>query len=80
MPSAEAVMNARYTGRYDATTERLTLSDSRGLAPTFYANYTYWLPKDQTLDFTASASFGHNKYNSQYNDIEQHCIRQGVGK
>ncbi|MBP3850632.1 MAG: hypothetical protein J6E43_07425 [Prevotella sp.] len=68
VPSAEAVMNAQYNGRYDGTTERLTSSDSRGLAPTLYANYTLWLPKDQTLDFTASASFGHNKYNSLYSE------------
>lgn len=78
VPSAEAVMNAQYNGRYNGTTERLTSSDSRGLAPTFYANYTLWLPKDQTLDFTASASFGHNKYNSQYNETALPTLTSAV--
>lgn len=78
VPSAEAVMNAQYNGRYNGTTERLTSSDSRGLAPTFYANYTLWLPKDQTLDFTASASFGHNKYNSLYNETSQPTMTSAV--
>ena len=68
VPGAEAIMSAQYTGRYNGTTERQTSSDSRGLAPMLYANYTLWLPKDQTLDFTASGSFGHNKYNSLYRE------------
>ena len=78
MPSAEAVMKALYTGRYDGTTQRLTSSDSRGLAPAVYANYTLWLPKDQTLDFTASASFGHNRYNSRYTETAQSAMTSDV--
>ena len=71
VPNEENVMVARYTGRHDGTTERLTSSDSRGVAPMLYANYTRWLPKDQTVDVTASASFGHHKYNSQYDETAQ---------
>ena len=71
-------MNVQYNGRHNGTTERLTLSDSRGLAPTLYANYTLWLPKDHTLDFTASASFGHNKYNSLYNETSQPTMTSAV--
>ena len=78
MPSAEAAMKALYTGRYDGTTQRLTSSDSRGLAPAVYANYTLWLPKDQTLDFTASASFGHNRYNSRYTETAQSAMTSDV--
>ena len=78
VPSAEAVTNVRYTGRHDGTTERLTSSDSRGLAPTLYANYTRWLPKDQTLDVTASASFGHHEYNSLYDETAQPTLTSDV--
>ncbi len=78
VPSVEAAMKALYTGRYDGTTQRLTSSDSRGLAPAVYANYTLWLPKDQTLDFTASASFGHNRYNSHYTETAQSAMTSDV--
>ena len=78
VPSAEAAMKALYTGHYDGTSQRLTSSDSRGLAPAVYANYTLWLPKDQTLDFTASASFGHNRYNSRYTETAQSALTSDV--
>ena len=78
VPNAKAAMKALYTGHYDGTSQRLTSSDSRGLAPTAYANYTLWLPKDQTLDFTASASFGHNRYNSRYTETAQSALTSDV--
>ena len=71
VPNEEKLTNANYTGHYENSTQRRTTSNSRNIAPTFYANYTYWLPQNQTLDFTASASFGHNKYNSHYNETGQ---------
>lgn len=77
-PTAVQMMNARYAGKYDGTSERLTSSDSRGLAPSLYTNYTLWLPQKQTLDFTASASFGHNRYNSLYQESGQTAMVSGV--
>lgn len=66
VPSVEAAMKALYTGRYDGTTQRLTSSDSRGLAPAVYANYTLYVcpkirrstsprrPRSATTDTTAA--------------------------
>lgn len=78
VPGAEAVTDARYTGRYEGTAERQTSSDSRGVAPTLYANYTRRLPGGQTLDFTASASFGHNTYRSRYAETGQPALSSAV--
>lgn len=78
VPSTEAITGTKYTGSYNAASERHNSSDSRGLAPALYANYTLWLPKDQTLDFTASTSFGHNKYNSHYYETSQEDITSSV--
>ena len=78
MPSSSSSVSTLYAGRYDGTTQRLTSSDSRGLAPTLYANYTLWLPKEQTLDFTASASLGHNKYHSRYTETAQDALASDV--
>lgn len=78
IPGAETFSGTQYTGRYNAISEKHNSSDSHGLAPTFYANYTLWLPKDQTLDFTASASFGHNRYNSNYKETSQQEITSSV--
>lgn len=71
VPSTEQISNIQYSGKYNDTTQRLVKSGSRGLAPSLYVNYTLWLPKDHTLDFTASASLGHNKYNSLYQETAQ---------
>lgn len=78
IPSSVEMSKAIYTGRYSNTTQRLTSSDSRGLSPALYANYTLWLPNDQTLDFTASASFGHNRYNSHYTETTQGAMTSTV--
>ena len=78
VPCAEQMMRTHYTERYEATNQRFTSADGRGLAPTAYANYTLWLPKDQILDFTASASFGHNRYNSSYMETAQEKISSEV--
>ena len=77
-PTAMQTITAQYTGKYDGTTERLTSSDSRGLAPSLYANYTLWLPKNQTFDFTASATFGHHRYNSLYQESGQTAMTSDV--
>jgi len=70
-PSSESWDRMIYTGFYNGSTQRKTATDSRNLQPTVYANYTLWLPKSQTLDFTAQASFGHNKYHSLYSETAQ---------
>ena len=78
VPNAESAIKALYSGRYNGSTQRFTSSDNRGLAPSVYANYTLWLPKGQTLDFTASASFGHNRYNSLYTETDQTSMTSAV--
>jgi len=78
VPTAKSAMKALYCGHYDGTTQRLVLSDSRGLAPSAYVNYTLWLPEDQTIDFTAQASFGHNIYYSLYNETSHDAISSAV--
>ncbi len=78
VPNSESMMLARYTGRFDGSTRVETSSDGRNIAPSIYANYTLWLPKDQTLDFTASASFGHNRYNSLYTETAQNAMTSNV--
>jgi len=70
-PSAETLERMTYTGIYNGSTQKKTASNSRNLQPTVYANYTLWLPKHQTLNFTAQASFGHNKYHSLYSETAQ---------
>lgn len=77
-PCEESIMNALYDGRYNGTTQRHISSNSQGIVPTFYANYTLYLPKDQAFDFTTLASFGHNKYNSIYNETAQSVISSNV--
>lgn len=80
MPSTESAADILYTGRYDGASTRKTLSHNQELAPSVYANYTLWLPKDQTIDFTASASFGHNKYSSLYAETGQTDISSVVSE
>ena len=78
VPSAENVTSTAYSGKTNSATQRLVSSDSRNIAPTIYANYTLWLPKNNTLDITASASLGHNRYNSLYNETAQTAIKSAV--
>lgn len=77
-PSAVSAMNANYEGRYGGQTVRRISSDSRQLVPTAYANYSLWLPKGQTLDFTGTVSFGHNNYHSLYIETGQPSICSDV--
>ena len=78
VPNAETLLMQQYTGKLTTTTRQRTTSDSRGLAPTLFANYTLWLPNDQTLDFTASGSYGHNRYNSSYEETGQTDVSSAV--
>ncbi|EGN56434.1 hypothetical protein PRBRB14_08420 [Hallella multisaccharivorax DSM 17128] len=78
VPKAETNINTTYSGKSEGQTKRLTSSDGRNLSPTLYANYTVWLPKNQTLDFTMSGSFGHNRYNSRYTETRQDELTSSV--
>ena len=77
-PSDAQTTTTQYTGKQEGTAQRLMNSDNRGTAPTLYANYTQWLAKGQTLDFTASVSFGDNKYNSLYQETGQMAVTSAV--
>lgn len=70
VPGSNAMQGVSYTEPY-GTTKRTVSSSSQSIAPSAYANYTLWLPKEQVFDITASASMGHNKYHSLYAETEQ---------
>ena len=78
-PTSNTIQAISYTGPY-GTTKRTVSSNSQSIAPSVYANYTLWLPKEQALDITASASFGHNKYSSQYRETEQSALSSNVAE
>lgn len=69
MPNYDIRQAISYTGIYD-NTKRDIMSSYQSIAPSAYVNYTLWLPKDQSIDFTASASIGHNKKRNS-----RHCSR-----
>lgn len=77
-PKADVATEIAYAGGYEGSTERRTSADSKDLAPFVYANYTLWLPKDQTLDISAIGSVGRNKYNSTYGETGQADITSAV--
>lgn len=76
-PTSNTIQAISYTEPY-GTTKRSVSSNSQSIAPSVYANYTLWLPKEQALDITASASLGHNKYNSLYTETEQAALSSKV--
>lgn len=78
IPSSESMMNVQYSGMANNSTNRFVASEEKGLAPTLHANYTLWLPKDQTLDITASASIGKNDYNNHYSETNWQDILTDV--
>ncbi|MBR5061993.1 MAG: hypothetical protein IKX24_07605 [Prevotella sp.] len=78
LPTSDALVNAQYIGHFDGITQRIVSMDSRNFAPMAYVNYTRWLPKNQTLDLTASASFGHNTYHSLYSETSQPTMASDV--
>lgn len=76
-PTSNTIQNISYTESY-GTTKRTVSSNSQSIAPSAYANYTLWLPKEQAFDITASASMGHNKYHSLYAETEQDPLSSKV--
>lgn len=76
-PNSNTVQTVSYTAPY-GTTIRTTSSCSQSLAPSVYANYTLWMPKEQSLDITVFASAGHNKYHGNYTETEQTALASEV--
>ena len=76
-PNSNTAQTVSYTAPY-GTTRRTTSSYSLALAPSFYANYTLWMPKEQSLDITVLASAGHNKYNGNYTETDQNALASEV--
>ena len=76
-PSFNTIQGISYTEPYGIT-KRTISSNSQSIAPSAYANYTLWLPKQQALDITASASMGHNKYHSLYAETQQSPLTSDV--
>lgn len=76
-PTSNTIQDVSYTESY-GTTKRTVSSNSQSIAPSAYANYTLWLPKEQAIDITASASMGHNKYYSLYAETEQSPLSSKV--
>lgn len=76
-PTSNTIQDVSYTESY-GTTKRTVSSNSQSIAPSAYANYTLWLPKEQAIDITASASMGHNKYHSLYAETEQSSLSSKV--
>lgn len=79
-PKTNVATGIAYDGRYEGTTERHTSADSKDMAPYLNVNWTLWLPKDQTLDVSAGASVGRNKYNSSYGETGQTDITSAVSE
>ena len=76
-PETYSTQSTSYTEPY-GTTKRTTSSSSHSIAPSAYANYTLWLPGEQSLDLTASGSIGHNRYHSLYAETEQQPLNSDV--
>ncbi len=76
-PNSHTTQAISYTEPYGST-KRSNSSNSQSIAPSAYANYTLWLPKEQALDITASGSLGHNKYHSLYAETAQSPLRSKV--
>ncbi len=79
MPYSQTIQAVSYTEPY-GTTSRTNTSNSQSIAPSAYANYTLWLPKNQFLDVTASTSIGHNKYNSLYTETNVTATESNVSE
>ena len=53
-------------------------SNSKALSPNVWLEYTKWLPAGQTIQFAASGSYGHNTYNSLYEETGQSAVTSHV--
>lgn len=73
-PQSVSISDVTYSGMFMGNTLKSVTTQSRNISPSVYANYTLWLPKEQTLDFTGSFSYGHNRYSSLYDETEHSFI------
>ena len=53
-------------------------TNSKALSPNISLEYTKWLPASQTIQFAASGSYGHNTYNSLYEETGQSAVTSHV--
>lgn len=73
-PGGEVLQNTSYSGFIESQTEKKIFSSGRNLSPSFYANYSLSLPHNQSLGITGAASFGKNRYSSQYDESNRSSI------
>lgn len=73
-PGNELLQNTSYSGFIEDRTEKKIFSSGENLSPAFYANYSVSLPHSQSFGITATASFGKNRYSSQYEESNQSDI------
>ena len=78
VPYSKQLQQTAYTGSLQNIATNQNTSDSYGNSFLVQTNYTRWLPKQQTIDFTASASSGRNKYNYHYHETQQEDIQSQV--
>lgn len=71
VPQSFSISNVTYKGMFTGTTLKNITTQSRNVSPSVYANYTLWLPNDQTLDFTGTFSYGYNRYSSLYGETDR---------
>ena len=74
VPQSVSISDVAYSGVFMDSTLKSVTTQSRNISPSVYANYTLWLPKEQTIDFTGSFSYGHNRYSSLYDETEHSII------
>ncbi|MDD7273734.1 MAG: hypothetical protein SOZ07_05405 [Prevotella sp.] len=74
IPQSVSISNVAYSGMFKGSTLKSVTTQSRNISPSVYANYTMWLPKEQTLDFIGAFSYGENRYSSLYNETGHSSI------
>lgn len=63
-----------YWGKTEDQTERTFSSNSKGISPSARIDYMLKLPHNQSLDFTANASYGYNSYHRLYREDGQDTL------
>lgn len=74
IPQSVSISDVAYSGEFMGATQKSVTTQSRNISPSVYANFTLWLPKEQTLDITGSFSYGHNRYSSLYDETEHSVV------
>ncbi|MEG1615827.1 MAG: TonB-dependent receptor [Bacteroidales bacterium] len=80
VPNMRMKDHIEYWGKYNNEAQREIFSESKNFIPTIYANYTLWLPSDQTLDLTGTASYSNNRYLGKYNETGHKLIESQVNE